>query len=293
MTNSSNPNSSNPNSSNPNLSNPNSSNSNSSNMLNSSNILQLESLTKEIQLTETKYEEAYKNYLSLLNTSDIANKYVQLNGRTYWGIKGLSQAVSSNVNTCEALCSSNKLCTGATYNSDSKTCYVRGGKGTLMVGTETTFAIITQMQHATLTLSELNAKLISLNQQMNTLIGEIKPKYKKENTKNAQAKTELDENYNKLIKEQKEIHKLLQNYQSINTDYNDTTLKVNQNVVIYNFLWVLIIIIIFVSVLLIFNITPNLALLFLIMSFLFYIFGMLTISAGIFFLTVLYVIVRF
>ena len=263
-------------------------------MPNNSNALQIETLEKEIQNTQIKYEEAYKNYLSLLNSHDATNTFTNLSGRTYWGNKGLSQGTANSAGDCQAMCSSNKLCTGATFNSTSKFCFVRGGEGEIMPGTATTFAVMTKMQEANLTLKALNDKMLLLMQQLNVLIQQNRPNYDIAFVDMNNKGLKLNTSYDELLRQKREIDKMLQQYQTISNDYSDTTLQVKQHYFIYKLFYVLIFVIIFIVSMIMMNALNSISIVFmlLIISLLFYVFEMLTISAVIALFTVIYVMGR-
>ena len=238
-----------------------------------SNVLDLESTEKEIQNTQIQYEEAYKNYIHLLNSPKVSKEYIQLKGRTYWGVKGLNQTAVTNVDNCQALCSSNPLCTGATFVANKNFCFVRGGEGDLMAGSDTSVAIVTQLQNATLQLKALNDKLLYLNQQLNMLINKSQPDYHKGIMDTNNKGIKLHNNYNELLEQQKEINALLNQYQSVNAEYKDSSLLVNQESFIYRFFYVLVVLIIFIGIIILFNLGSggfNIVLILLITSFIFY-----------------------
>ena len=105
----------------------------------------------------------------------------------------------------------------------------------------------------------------------------------------------FNNNYNELLEQQKEINALLNQYQSVNAEYKDSSLLVNQESFIYRFFYVLVVLIIFIGIIILFNLGSggfNIVLILLITSFIFYLFRMLTIAAVIAFITVLYLLLR-
>ena len=164
-----------------------------------------------------------------------------------------------------------------------------------MAGSDTSVAIVTQLQNATLQLKALNDKLLYLNQQLNMLINKSQPDYHKGIMDTNNKGIKLHNNYNELLEQQKEINALLNQYQSVNAEYKDSSLLVNQESFIYRFFYVLVVLIIFIGIIILFNLGSggfNIVLILLITSFIFYLFRMLTIAAVIAFITVLYLLLR-
>jgi len=256
--------------------------------------LKLETLEKDMQNTKTQYEQAYKNYIELLKSPNLGKEFEILKGRAYAGLKtsSLSQGFVKDIESCKAKCSSDPTCKGATYNSLAKMCY-SGSDGVIVPATENTYAIVTKLENSILILKSLNDKLVSLNKEAENTIIQSKPFYDEQMKNKKNKKIKLDAEYQTLMEQQREISKLLNDYQSLRSDGMDTNLRVNQNAMGYNFFWALLLCLLYLFFMIIFDITPNnLVLTMLIISFIFYMLRMLVISGIILFLTILYVILR-
>jgi hypothetical protein len=261
-------------------------------MSNNSNALQIETLEKELKNTEVNYEEAYKNYLSLLKSPDAAKVFTTLTAKAYWGDKALTQGTVNSVEECQAMCSSNTSCTGATYNSTTRFCFARSGEGNILPGSDNTFAIMTKMQEANLTLKALNDKILGLIHQLNAEVKNNKTEYEGQFSKVRGRGVTLRTSYDELMNQRIEIDNMLNQYETIQRDYSDTNLQVKQRYFIYKFFYVLMVVVILITLMIVFNIntSPNIVLLLLVTSLLFYVFEMITISAVVAFFTVIYVI---
>lgn len=161
-------------------------------MTQNSDILTLENLLKEYSNTMILYKQAQENYNSALNNID-KKKYVTISGKAYWGTGGIQQKTGSSISNCTALCSNDVACKGATFDSKDNTCWTRSGNSSLINGTDTQSAIISELTNAALNLQSLNDKLLLMINQMNDL--------KIDN--NDLSRPEIDNNYNILILDQK------------------------------------------------------------------------------------------
>ena len=231
----------------------------------------------------------------LLNSSQ-ANSYVTLQGRVFWGTTALSQGAAATAQDCQAMCSSNTSCTGATFDSSKQTCYVRGGAGDILSGTEYDYAIMTELQNTTILLKTYNEKLLDLNNQILIIMKKSKPYYDKD----LLAKNTLDEDlqqkyYDELTKEREKIHRRLQNYDSVNRETLDTGIQVKQTALVYRIFVIILGMSLIVLFFIYFNIaapSPNPVFILLLTSFIVYALGMTFISALIAFFTILFVILR-
>lgn len=191
-------------------------------MTQNSDILTLENLLKEYSNTMILYKQAQENYNSALNNID-KKKYVTISGKAYWGTGGIQQKTGSSISNCTALCSNDVACKGATFDSKDNTCWTRSGNSSLINGTDTQSAIISELTNAALNLQSLNDKLLLMINQMNDL--------KIDN--NDLSRPEIDNNYNILILDQKNIQEILEENYKIMNDNKNMELYNNQNRIYY------------------------------------------------------------
>lgn len=198
-------------------------------MAKQSGTLTLENLQKKYDNTTILYQQAQENYNSALNSID-KKKYVTVSGKTYWGTGGIQQNTGSSISDCTALCSNDVACKGATFDSKDNTCWTRSGSSSLTSGTATQTAIISEVTNAALNLQNLNAQLLSLNDQITNFQfdnGNFFPSEQPRlntnvNTENIDMKTQ----YNILLQDRKKIKDILDEFSRIKMD--------NQNMEIYN-----------------------------------------------------------
>jgi hypothetical protein len=182
---------------------------------------------------------------------------VALKGRVFWGQKGLKEGNLNSVEACQALCSSDPLCTGATYNSAKAYCWTRAGSGDVATGLDTDYAIISEVKQNADLISELNNRLINLNDKIKTVLVDIVPEEEAEvKVKNAK-QANLQSIYQQLLADRKKIEEMIEEYRMLDQRQDDTSLYVEQNNIAY-ILWFVFAIIIVVYTLKL-QLFPNIA----------------------------------
>jgi len=168
-------------------------------------------------------KKSCKNYLT-------ENKnFVSLKGRTYWGISGLKEGAVDSENDCKALCSSDPLCTGATYNAGKAYCWTRSGKGDIAPGLGDDVALITEVTQNANTVQQLNDKLTELNLKIGEALNKAIPEVRLQMNEKAEKQDTLQSVYSQLLIDRKNIDSMLKEYQMIEQQYDDKTIYVEQN----------------------------------------------------------------
>lgn len=208
-----------------------------------SSLLQIQALENEFNLVMINYEQAYQNYLNIIN-SDSSYNYIQ--NRVLLGGNNILDTTSNNVSECMTLCSNNTSCTGANYNSNNNSCILKSGVLTATISNNSDYAIITQISQITNILSELSIELdfilTTLTEQVNGLIP--KNQYEQEQKNIEIEKLYMKSQMLKFDKQQIEIMKT--ENKKLENEYNISTLNVKQNNL--NFiLWVILAIVIFIA----------------------------------------------
>jgi hypothetical protein len=111
----------------------------------------IEQLTATYDATLIEYNKAIAD----------AAEYNIVKGQTYMN-KSLDEGAATNVEECEAMCSANKLCTGATFNEQEQYCRTSSGQGNPTVSNDGDYAIISNKH-----------KIKSLEKRLETLNGQI------------------------------------------------------------------------------------------------------------------------
>ena len=209
-------------------------------------LIKVETLEKEYDVTLKQYQEAFNNYINSIqldSTSqtppDNSTTYSELNGRTWWGSYGLKEGNVSTVEQCETMCASNDKCTGATFNPVKRYCWTRGGDGKIITGADTDIALLPQQKATLLTLKSLNDKMLTLNDNISNELKNINPEVEEQQRQKNEKQIKLNDYYEKLLEQKIEMEKQLQEYYSIEEDYENQDLYANQQNVSLRF-WSLI-----------------------------------------------------
>jgi hypothetical protein len=201
-------------------------------------LLKIQTLQQEYDVTIQQYQEAVNNYISLLETNT-GKEYTALKGRTWWGTSSLKEQKVETQKECENMCITSDKCSGATFNTVSRYCWTRTGESSLTVGQDDDYALITKVKASLETMKYLNNKLLDLNKQISEQISNIQPQVNNEYTKNNEYQTELETNYEKLLEQNIEVNKQLEEYYSIDEGEENQKLFVNQENGTYK-IWIII-----------------------------------------------------
>jgi hypothetical protein len=215
---------------------------------NSSAILKLQVLENEFNLVMKQYEQAHMNYINSLQSQGAlndSNKFVSLQGRVFWGTNGLKEGAVDSEESCKALCSSDPLCTGATYNSAKSYCWTRSGKGTIAVGLDTDYALISEVTQNVNNINQLDNRLTDLNQKIEKTLAEIVPEQEAQVEEKNAKKIRLQEVYQQLMVDRQNINEMLKEYRMLEQQYADNSIYVQQTNTAYILWFIFAIIIVF------------------------------------------------
>jgi hypothetical protein len=184
-------------------------------------------------LTDEEHREGCYGDTTNYNTNmeptySFGKDFAELPGRSWWGTFGIKEGNVSSKKECESMCASDINCTGATFNPVKRYCWTRGGDGTVTAGSEDDRALIPKLKVNVIILNKLNDKLISINQQLRTEVKNINPMIAEEKDSYSQKQKQFDDYYYQLSDEKKSIQKLIQQYNTIESELNDKTLVVDQ-----------------------------------------------------------------
>jgi hypothetical protein len=205
-----------------------------------STMLRLKTLEIEYELVMKRYEETYKTYINSLNSNDSSKiEYKYINGSTYWGTAGLEEKPLTTQEECGALCSSNPQCTGATFNPDKRYCWTRMGEGEVTAGQDADVAIIQKSRSILAQLKFLNARLVNLNSEIKTALSELQTPALEEMNAKDEKKAYLNNLSSKLKKERAQLTKMMNEYATVNENYDQANLLATQKNVQYRYWFLL------------------------------------------------------
>lgn len=165
--------------------------------------------------------------------------FTALKGRTWWGTGGLSEGTVNSQEECENMCANSSQCSGATFNPVKRYCWTRTGDNGLSAGMDTDNALIPQQTATLSVMTQLNQKLIDLNQEMSNELQNINPEVIQQYQEKNQKQQQLEASYNQLLEQKIQLKKQLQEYYSVQQEENNQSLFVNQQNISLRF-WVLI-----------------------------------------------------
>jgi len=198
---------------------------------NSSAILKLQVLENEFSLVMKQYEQAHMNYISSLQSQGALNdnnKFISLQGRVFWGTNGLKEGAVDSEDKCKALCSSDPLCTGATYNSAKSYCWTRSGKGSIAVGKDQDYALISDVTQSINNINQLNNRLTDLNDKIEKTLEEIVPEQDAQIEEKNNKRKKMQDVYQQLVADRKNIDEMLKEYKMLDQQYSDNSVYVEQ-----------------------------------------------------------------
>lgn len=192
----------------------------------------LESLQLQYDTKMKEYNQLTQDYKEALKTG--GTNYVQLKDKAYFGTSFLKLSQEKTINSCQASCSSNSKCSGATYAPNSKSCTLSEGNGGGIRTYPGSYAILTSLKYITGKLEEVNKQLIILNNKIQNAV-KTQPKNNLDNmvNKNNNMNNTLITDYKDLVAQRDEINRLILDYDNVNGNMKDTSLEVNQQMLNY------------------------------------------------------------
>jgi hypothetical protein len=206
-------------------------------------LLQLQTLDKEINVNLYKYKQSINDYLQNISLSKTTKKLISFPDTEFWGSSSIENGFVVNGNECLNMCLNNVLCTGATYDKNKKYCWARSGEGQL-IENKNTISYISSTQQEIKNMKTLNNKIQNLQKQKIDLINSLNKSIPKENMHLQEY--EMNKMIEKLKIENEKLDSLIKHTNLNNEEYEDTTLIVKKNNMVYNILVILVILVIVV-----------------------------------------------
>lgn len=192
-------------------------------------IKNLESLQIEYITKTNEYNKLSQDYADMALKPGNKTDYVVTKDKAYFGSSVYNVSSGQTIDACKASCSLDTRCSGASYNpSSSGTCYLATGEGSI-VSYPNYYAIVSHLKNIAESLETLNQQLLTLNSQIQAATRD-EPNTNLDNwiTQNNNKHTTLVTDYNKLVAQREEIHKMILEYDNVNGNMTDTSLQVNQ-----------------------------------------------------------------
>jgi len=198
----------------------------------SSDLMKLDSLDKEFILLLDQYRQVSKDYFSLNNSN-----LISLQNREIVGGNLISYQTTPSIEMCQALCSNNSNCAGANYDTQTEMCVIKSGNIQLSnIDNSSHYAIVSQKMNLLIQLRSINDNLYNILNRSAILVKQLNPNTSTQ-TKQVSVETQkLNIKYNLLLKNKKELEKLIEENNSLENEYKVSSLMVNQSNLSY-FFW--------------------------------------------------------
>jgi hypothetical protein len=230
---------------------------NNENMDNKSNsiVLDLETLNANYRNLLIEYQQAVLNYANFLReeTTQQNNKnktFVSIPGSVYVGPSNISQNFSGTLEECKASCASTNGCTGATFNQTDffgqPLCLLAGGEGSIVSESPGNYAIVPKGKQLLLIVQKINQQLKYINEQIREKTKEGKPLYNTQTQDRSIQNNELINQFYQLVEERKRIDNMINEYQTLDQEQKQGSIKINQNYYSFVLLLFLAIIVLFI-----------------------------------------------
>lgn len=204
------------------------------------------SLQSQFESVLTQYQQALNTYTSTLTQDSSTSEYKIIDNMTWWGDKSLGEKEANNPEDCKTMCASDLKCSGAVFESKNNTCFLRTGtnNNNLTKGTDGTYAIMSNQIYALTAVKELNQQLIELGDKLFEKM-KTDENYKKQTKENQMSAEVLNNYYDKLISQQHNINKQMNEYQTTSSAEYDSSLIVNSMRMKYIIAGIIIVILVF------------------------------------------------
>lgn len=199
--------------------------------MSNSTITELNSLSIQYNNTLNLYKQTYKNYIDSLKiyTNNENNKnFVQVPNIIYSGTNNINTQKINDVNSCQQMCNEDKICSGATYNLNNNNCSTKKGLSNLTRGSQYDISIVPKHIQLSYELKNINSQLILLNEKMTNLMNAYSKDFNQDILKTQKQKEVLKNNFNNLYVERNEIDNIIVQNETINSQLNDSELKLNE-----------------------------------------------------------------
>ncbi len=186
---------------------------------------QLQNLSNEYNMLISQYQNTYQKYIDVIN-SDNTNFKI-LDNSAFYG-QQINTLTNTDIDNCQTACSSNSLCSGATFNKLSNNCTLSSGTGNV-VQQQKSKAIIKEAMYYSYQLQNLNAKLLDINKQMMNSSNKNYNEFQKSQQQSIEQENTMNSNYQTLTDERIQIEKMIREYETLNRALENGNINVTSN----------------------------------------------------------------
>jgi hypothetical protein len=206
---------------------------------------QMDMLTNQFNSLITQYQNTYQDFLNTIGSTDVS--FVSVPNSAYTGGSNINTTQNTTVNDCIASCSSNTSCTGATFNSQQNSCTLSSGNGSIISSSNQT-AIVKQALYYSYQLQSINNQLTQTNNDIMNLANSSSQKYQQNLNETSQKTQILQQNYDTLQEERKQIEQIIREYETLNSVQENGVINLTSNYYLYLILLVKVVVLIFLLI---------------------------------------------
>lgn len=214
--------------------------------------IQFQTLSNEFNILINKYQDTYKKYIDTINSHN--KDFKVIDNSSFYGEKQITSLNNIDISNCQSNCLSNTLCSGATFNTTNNNCTLSSGSGNILPA-HNSKSIIKQSIYYGYELQNLNNKLVDINKKMIDAYNNNYQKYKDNKSMAQQKEIIMNNNYNILTEERKQIDNIINEAETINRAYENGNVTVSSNY--YRYIVLLAIVIILITLFLNFSFTSK------------------------------------
>ena len=212
------------------------------------NSLKLERLKNEYKLVIVEYDNAYKDFMELVNQSGVSLKKInntELIGKPYKSTTSTNDLLTS----CLTMCDSDKSkCSGLNYTQQNNLNKCVFFTGNLAIKKNDNYvSYIKNINSVYLVLLQTNSRLNNIVSEINELLDKIDPKTREELENKKEEIYKLNIEYKALEERNETIKELTKKSEDLSNEYNITSIMINKSGFTY-FLWVLLLVIILIFI---------------------------------------------
>ena len=208
---------------------------------NLSNLVKLNSLDTQTTSLMEQYKQSITNYITNLKNpskTKTTNDFSIFKNSSFWGSSAIKQTTQQDINGCTENCASDMTCTGATFEPNGGICYLRKGNGTIQSSLPLNqTAIVLNSQYNMQNTADLNSKLLDLESQKSTIVGDLKTQFDDIKSQNSQYSNSIDSHLKKLNYTKYNIGNLYNESNVLDNEYQNSYLIANSNKIIYSILF--------------------------------------------------------
>ena len=190
---------------------------------------------QEYNVLLEQYKDTYAKYIQSINASAnaSANTLNMVDNSSWWGEGDLSQSQVADKDECKSMCYNTPLCSGATFNAETRYCWMRKGMGEVIPNSNgaSSTAIVNVSYQYMYQLNELNNKLVTLIDKLRPIMVNNEP-----NNDINISSANLESHYQSLLKQKRMIIKEMKDIANIKESTNIATTQNMQAYLSYYYL---------------------------------------------------------